>query len=427
MKFISIAIKDFKELIRDRRGLVMILVFPMFFMLVFGFAFGGMGQSNVPHDIAVINHDKGATLPLTNEKVNFGDNLTKILEDSKYENSETHIFNVTKTNESKADELLKQRQVDAALIIPENFSQAVVALIETTIQSQTGIGSGEVGTSQTPNITATLIIRGDTGYVGFGVSQGILVGILEQYQDKLISEVLKNVRGTNGTEQPKFIDSKVELIAGTETFTSFDFLAPGMMVFAILLLATTVAATLTREVETGTLARLKLSKMRSFDLLFGGLIPWSLVAAAQVLILFVVALLIGFHWQGGINSLILAIMVGILGGIASIALGMIIAAFAKSDRQAANLGTLITVPASFLTGAFFQLPQVVIGNFMGHPFQIYDFLPWTHALSALRATLTFGGGWDAISYQVGVESLLTIILFVIGVFLFSWTRLRPEK
>lgn len=48
MKFISIAKKDFKELIRDRKGLAMILLFPLFFMLVFGFAFGGMGQSNNP-------------------------------------------------------------------------------------------------------------------------------------------------------------------------------------------------------------------------------------------------------------------------------------------------------------------------------------------------------------------------------------------
>ena len=79
-----------------------------------------------------------------------------------------------------------------------------------------------------------------------------------------------------------------------------------MIVFAILLLATTIAAILTREVESGTLERLKMSKMSSFDLLFGGLIPWSLVAGAQVVILLIVAVLLGLHWQGGITSVILA-------------------------------------------------------------------------------------------------------------------------
>ena len=82
-----------------------------------------------------------------------------------------------------------------------------------------------------------------------------------------------------------------------------------MMVFAILLLATTVAAILTREVESGTLLRLKISKMRSFDLLFGGLIPWSLVAGAQVVILLVVAIILGLKWQGSVYSILLAIVI----------------------------------------------------------------------------------------------------------------------
>ncbi|MGC9516589.1 MAG: ABC transporter permease [Methanomicrobiales archaeon] len=426
MKFLSIAKKDAKELIRDRRGLVMILVFPLFFMLVFGFAFGGMGQSNTPHNIAVINNDEGAVLPVTQENVNYGNNLTEILEESKYEDSDVNLFKVTKTNESRADELLKQREVDAAIIIPKDFSRIVVSFITNTLTQGTQ-SIPNIDNSLNDNQTAKIIIRGDTGYTGFGVSQGILVGILEQFQDELVLEVQNKISGNNNTETTQFLESEVEPLAGTETFTSFDFLAPGMIVFAILLLATTVNASLTREVEQGTLERLKLSYMKSFDLLLGGLIPWSLVAAAQVLILFAVAVIIGFNWQGGINSLILAIFVGIIGGIASVALGMVIAAFAKTERQAINLGTIITVPTSFLAGAFFELPQVVIGNFMDQSFQIYDILPWTHILNALRTLLTFGGGWDDITYQLGLSSVLTIILFGMGVFLFSRNRLRAEK
>ena len=146
-----------------------------------------------------------------------------------------------------------------------------------------------------------------------------------------------------------------------------------------------------------------------------------------MLLLLGVGILLGLHWQGSVNSIILAIIIGVIGGIASIALGMIIAAFAKTDRQAANLGTLIVVPTSFLVGAFFPLPQLVIGNFLGQTIQIYDLLPWTHTLTALRSVLEYGSGWNAVSYQVGISALLTLILFAIGVFLFSKTRLRPES
>ena len=404
MKFISIAKKNFKELTRDRRGLVMILLFPLFFMLVFGFAFGGMGQSNQPHNLAVVNYDEGTTMPITGEKVNFGKNLTKILDDSEYEDSDVHLFNVTMTTESVANEKLESRDIDAALIIPENFSQSIIALITSTMQQP--ISTGTLTSQQPPNTTSTLIIRGDTGYIGFGTSQGILTGVLEQYQDTMVTRTRNAVTGS---------------------FTTFDYLAPGMMVFAILLLTTTVATALTREVNKGTLTRLKLSNMTSFDLLFGGLLPWSLIAAVQVVILLVVAVLIGFHWQGGLNTLLLALFVGIIGGIASISLGMIIAAFARNESQAGNLGTLISVPTSFLVGAFFQLPPVVIANIWGQPFQIYDLLPWTHILNALRSTLTFGGGWDSIAYNVGWAALLTVVLFVIGVVLFSRNRLRAES
>ena len=362
---------------------------------------------------------------LNNQSVNFGNNLTQMLENAKYSNSTISLFNVTQPNESTANQQLTQETIDAELIIPQNFSQATVSLINNTILETTN--PLLIGSSNNSNITSTLIIRGDTGSMNFGTTQGILVGILSQYKDGVVTSTQNSVRGTPGAQPTEYLSSTVEPINGTANYTIFDFQAPGLIVFAIILLATTIATSLTREIERGTLARLRLSKMRAFDLLFGAMIPWSLIVVAQVVILLIVAIAIGFSWQGGINSILLAILVGVIGGIASISLAMIIASFAKNDRQAANLGTLIAVPISFLTGAFFQLPQASIGTFLGQSFQIYDILPWTHTIDALRSVLTYGGGWNDISYQVGLSVLLTIILFVIGVVLFSRTRLRAES
>jgi len=416
MKFISIAVKDFKELIRDRRGLFFILLFPIFFMMIFGFAFGGMGQENTPHNIAVVNYDQGAVLP-TGGEYNFGNNLTNGLKDFTYTNSNVKLFNVTETSESQADSLLKQRTVDAELIIPNNFSVSMISLI---------VNSTGLQTNSVNNTISAPIIRGDEGYSNFFASESALSGVMTEYQDGIVNGYKNQIAGTPGAEPIKFINTTVQGISGTQSFTQFDFLAPGMIVFAILLLATTIAAILTREADSGTLERLKMSKMRSFDLLFGGLIPWSLVAGAQVVILLGVAVILGLHWQGGINSVILAIIIGIIGGIASISLAMIIASFAKNDRQAANLGTLIVVPTSFLVGAFFQLPQVFI-SVLGHSFQVYELLPWTHTLSALRAVLIYGEGLNAVAYQIELSAILTAILFIIGVVLFSKTRLRAES
>lgn len=388
MKFLSIASKDFKELIRDRRGLFFILLFPIFFMMIFGFAFGGMGEANTPHNIAIVNYDQGTINASSGETIYYSNDLITKLKDQNYEtNSSVKLFNITTTTDSDAKNLLRQRTVDAEVIIPSEFSNSVTALINNTM-SKTG---QTASTNSSGNITSTIIIRGDTGFMGFGVAQGILVGVFSKYQEDIVTNITNQIAGTPGAEQTKYIDTKVESLPGTSSFTQFDFLAPGMIVFAILLLATTVAAILTREVESGTLQRLKMSKMRSFDLLFGGLIPWALVAGAQVVILLAVAIVLGLHWQGSIYSIILAIFIGIIGGIASIALAMIIASFAKNDRQAANLGTLIVVPMSFLTGAFFPLPQVMV-NIFGQAYSVYGILPWTHVLLALRSVLVYGSG-----------------------------------
>ena len=415
MKFISIAKKDLKELLRDRRGLFFILLFPLFFMLIFGFAYGNMGENNEPHNIAIVNYDHGVTMP-GGTHMNFGENITNALKDVKYQDNNVSIFNITQTSESDADNLVKQRKVDLELIIPAGFSQSVLDMEKSIKLSSVNSLTASAGNISNVNTTSTLIMRGDTGYAGFGTTQMILNSVLGQYQDKLSNNPVA-----------EFIQSKIEGLPGTNSFTAFDYLAPGMMVFAILMLATSVATILTREVESGTLRRLKMSKMTSFDFLFGGLLPWSLVAAAQVLILFAVAIGIGFHWQGGISSIIMAVIIGIIGGIASISLGMIIASFARSPPQAGQLGTLVAVPLTFMVGAFFQLPQMVIGSFMGQQLQVYDILPWYHVANALRYVLTYTGSWDAVIYQIVWAVVLSAVLFVIGLFLFSRNRLRPDN
>jgi Predicted membrane protein len=121
MKFISVAIKDFKELIRDRRGLFMILLFPMFFMIIFGIVYGNMGQTNETYNLVVVNLDEGAKMPLTNEEVNFGDNLTEIFRDSEYEDSDVKLFNVINASESSANKLIQLKEADAMIVIPKKF------------------------------------------------------------------------------------------------------------------------------------------------------------------------------------------------------------------------------------------------------------------------------------------------------------------
>ena len=61
---------------------------------------------------------------------------------------------------------------------------------------------------------------------------------------------------------------------------------------------------------------------------------------------------------------------------------LMVAAFSESEDHAGTLGMLVSVPMSFLVGAFFPLPsQAEV---------VTVFLPWRQALMALQLVLSYG-------------------------------------
>jgi len=450
VKFLSLAIKALKQTIRDRRSLFFLLLFPVVFMIIFAFAFGSpssLGTGTAPHEIAVINLDAGATVSINNttQHVNDGASFTQLLENITYAQTDTHMFTLNNVSADQAQTMLKSRGLDAVITIPENFSQAVVALANASARAETtsdiGLRVINGSTAQLPvnltlpkqsNVTAQVIVEGDTGSAAFGAAQGLISNLLEQYQSQIEATAIRQVDATLAQNQSQsnasidYISAAVQPLTGTRSLTLFDYQAPGLIVFALLMQVSSVAQDLTRESDRGTLGRLKLSNMRSFDLLFGTLLTWILIAVAQILLLLGVAVALGFSWAGGANSIGLAVLVGIIGGIASISLGLLLAAFTTNERQAAQLGVLIAVPVSFLTGAFFPLPNEILGTAFGTTFQVYDLLPWTQVADALRQVLIYGSGFGAVAVYVGFAIVLTAILFVVGVISYSRVRLRPE-
>ena len=450
VKFLSLAIKALKQTIRDRRSLFFLLLFPVVFMVIFAFAFGSpssLGTGTAPHEIAVINLDQGATVSTNNttQHINDGASFTQLLENITYAQTDTHMFNLNNVSADQAQTMLKGRALDAVITIPENFSQAVISLANASARAETtsdiGLRVINGSTAQLPvnttlpkqsNVTAQVIVEGDTGSSAFGAAQGLIFNILEQYKSQIQATAIRQVDATLAQNQSQsnasidYISAAVQPLTGARSLTLFDYQAPGLIVFALLMQVSSVAQDLTRESDRGTLGRLKLSNMRSFDLLFGTLLTWIIIAVAQILLLLGVAVALGFEWSGGANSIGLAVLVGIIGGIASISLGLLLAAFTTNERQAAQLGVLIAVPVSFLTGAFFPLPNEILGTAFGTTFQVYDLLPWTQVADALRQILIYGSGFGAVAVYVGFAIVLTAILFVVGVISYSRVRLRPE-
>jgi ABC-2 type transport system permease protein len=452
LKFLYISRKGIKEILRDRREFAFLLFFPIVLIILFAFAFGSgsfLSGGSIPHQIAVVNNDAGVRLAVNNttQYVNYGANFTGVLENATAENSTTHLFHLNNVSEETAEGLLESREIDALILIPQNFSSAFAAMVNDSARAAitSSVGQQAIANSLSPvavnvpganatlpkagNASSLLTVEGDSGYVNFATAQAAISAIFDQYKNNAETQAM--TAAPSGPVQTLFNDSiplVIQPIPGTQSFSLFDYLVPGLIVFALLLQVSVVAGNTVRDIETGTLDRIKLSKVRSFDLLFGTFLTWTIITVAQVLILIAVAIALGYKHQGDFTSLGLATLIGVIAGMASISLALIVASFTTNERQAATLCAMLSMPLGFMAGAFIPLPQQVLGTFGGHTYQIYDLLPWTHAISALRSVLTYGTGLSAdVVFEMSWLIVLTAILFVIGVMTYARTRLKAER
>ncbi|MGZ4947391.1 MAG: ABC transporter permease [Halobacteriota archaeon] len=465
MKSIDVTLKGIRETFRDRRGLALLIGFPVILIVLFAFAFGSgsfVSGGSIPHQIVVINNDSGITPTINNttKYVNYGANFTGVLENATAENSTKKLFQLNNVSQDKAEDMLKSRNIDALIIIPENFSSALTTMVNnstrTAIASSVGqqaiansttrvstnavsnaglspaavtLPGANVTLPQAGNVTSTLFVQGDTSNINFASAQSLISGIFDHYKNNLVTNAtVRAAPGASSSLYTNYVPVETLPLAGTQSFSRFDFLMPGLIVFAVLLQVSLIASSLVRDDEMGLLNRLKLSKLRAFDLLFGTFLTWTIITVGQTLILIGIAIALGFHYQGDFSSLGLATLIGAIAGMASISLALLIASFSQKNMQALILGAMIATPLAFLAGAFLPLPRQVFVEFGGRPFQVYDVLPWTHAVSSLRSVLTFGSGLSGdVVYEMTWLVVLTAILFVVGVVTYAHVKLKAEK
>jgi ABC-2 type transport system permease protein len=357
----------------------------------------------------------------------------------------------------EAQEMVEDQDITGYMIIPQNFSAAVTAesiryvnsVISTSIQQQfndnptqeeiQGIISNITGASTglqnvipdyDENANATVILQGDPGGADYFTFSEIANGVVSFYVENVGDTTLSQVEPFLPFElDPSLQESRVNVrdeALEVSDFSAFDRMFPGFIVFALLMGAMIVTINLAKEESRGTLSRLKITKMSSFDMLFGTTIPFTLLAIVQLFILVGIAIMMGFKYHPEAN-LGLAILIALIGAIASVALGLILAALVKNEDQAGTVAPGLIVPLSFLTGAFFPMPGVTLSeNFLGtgKSLQLFDILPWTQCVTSLKKVLTFGADFNDVAMEMGLMIVFTIVLFAIGVFLYHKKRLR---
>jgi len=141
---------------------------------------------------------------------------------------------------------------------------------------------------------------------------------------------------------------------------STDFLIPGLMVVIIMIVTTQQSAvTLVRERDQGTEEQMLVSPLHRSELMVGKLLPWTVLAFADMVAITAMALLVfGVPLRGSIALLAVSMAVFVF---CSLGLGLIISALAPS-MESANIAALMIsfLPGFMLSGFAFPLDSIPV-------------------------------------------------------------------
>ncbi len=387
MRFWSVFRKSLREQLRDVLTLSLSLVFAPFFVFLYWLFFP---SGSTTYGVLVLNNDAGVQLA---DGTFFagGEQLMATLQEVAYADG-SPLLEVSQVSDREAAEVrLRDRDAEALLILPTDFSRALQA-------------AGQ----ETDSGSAAVTFVGDLTNPYYAVAAVMANGALEQV-----------IQASTGQERP--IQVVEEPLGASAARSEFEIYVPGLLVFAVIMLVYLAAMAVAREVESGTLRRLQITRMRSWELLGGISAALVLIGVAQVVLTFLTAWTLGFRSQG---PLWVAILVGIVASFSVIGAGLIVACFTKTVTQAFLAASFPMVLFMFFSGAIFPVPKVTLFTLAGRAIGLYDVLPPTHAVVALNKVLTLGAGAGDVAYEVAALLVLSAVYYAAGVWLFRHTHLR---
>jgi ABC-2 type transport system permease protein len=387
MKFLTVFLKTWREMRRDWLVLSLSVVFAPFFVLLYWIWFSG---GSTAYTVLIINNDRGATVG-EGRVLAAGEDAIQAIRGVQYADGKPLLKVLRATERSEVERMLREREAAAFIVIPQDFSS--------TIQSFQG---GD------RSVTTEIVFGGDLTNPYYAVGSIMALTAMDGYVQQ-------------ATGQQPLIQYIEQPLGASAARTEFETYVPGVMVFAVIMLIFLAAMSVAREVETGTLRRLRITPMTSFDLLGGTSAALVLVGVASVALTFVTAVALGFRSQG---PMWVAMLVGAVTSLSIIGMGMVVACFSRSVSQAFVIANFPLGLLMFFTGAIFPVPQPTLFMLGAHAVGPFDLLPPTHAVVALNKVLTLGVGLEGVLYELTALLVLSVLYFVLGCWLFQRMHMR---
>ncbi|MFC2064316.1 ABC transporter permease [Chloroflexota bacterium] len=367
----SIIRKEFIQIIRDKRTLIIVILIPVIQLFLLGYS-ATSDIRNVP--LAVLDQCKCAQ-------------SRDLLE--AYRNADFFKLTYDVASHDDIRLLIEKGAIMAGMIIPPDFDLQLLN------------GNAEVA----------FILDGSNATAGStALSAATLIG--QSYSTRLMVEKLERT----GLDPDSFtppLSIQTRVWYNPDLVSSF-FMIPGvigMILFSITSILTATA--IVRERERGTIEQLIVTPIRSWELVVGKVLPYVFLAFIDTL----ESLAIGHWWfkvpiRGDFGLILLCSGLLLLSGLG---IGLFASTIANTQQEAMLTIWLMILPSIFLSGFFF--PLEAMPKFL----QAISYLvPLRYYLVILRALFMKGVGVGAIMNEI-------IPLALFGVLIMAAAAMRFRK
>jgi ABC-2 type transport system permease protein len=335
-RIIAIVQKEFLHIIRDPRSLVIVFLMPIIMVLLYGYA--------ITFDIKEIQLGI-----LDEDRTPASRGLVQRLISSDY-------FKITTELQSRneIEEGMLYRRFLAVLVIPIDYAKMLKTNPQTQVQ---------------------LIVDGansNTATVAINYAKSFLMTYSLEINTQILNPTLE-------------LEPRVWF---NPDMKSAHFIVPGLVAVIMMLICTLLTSiTITRERESGTMEQILVSPIRPYEIIFGKIAPYVVLALMDAIIVVVCAKLIfGVPFRGNPLLLLLFCLFYVY---TALSLGVFISARVKTQQVAMMLAQLTTtLPAIMLSGFIFPILSLPIA------LQIVSYLvPAKYFLIIIRGIMLKGIGF----------------------------------
>ncbi|MBS4220932.1 ABC transporter permease [Bacillus sp. FJAT-49711] len=403
MRAFTIAWKDMKIRLRDRKGFISMLLMPIVLTAILGSALGGLFEDGGSLPDTTVGIVVSSTDDLTEQYVD------KVLQGEELKESIT--LKEYKT-EASLKTALKKQHIDVGIVLPASWGDS---LIKDDIKDVTIFSDPEKETQSTimNSITSSFINRVKSVSIASEVVSKELTAVPASNQNIDMTNVIAGL----ATELSDIASSDLNVVAsekdGKEPISGMQYYAAAMCAMFVLFNTTIGAKSIIQERKTETLARLMSSPIVRSSIILGKFLGTFYFSFLQFIV-FVLAThyLFGVSWG---SNILQVITLGLAFSISVSGFSMIIAGIITDEKTADTVGgigvqILALLGGSMIPLAAFPSSLQLIGNIA----------PNKWALDSLVKIMN-GTDWNTLMLPITVLLLSGFVALFIGSI-----KLRPR-